>query len=141
MTPHFTLNEFTVSRYAESHGIDNSPNAEICKNLVRVAYTLEIIRSELDAAILISSGYRCPELNAGVGGSKKSKHMQGLAADFTVVGYTPAKTVELIRDMVGYDTLILEYDRWVHLDLSSNLRHRVLVASKVNGKTQYEVLA
>jgi zinc D-Ala-D-Ala carboxypeptidase len=140
LSPNFTLEEFVRSQYAARNGISNTPNEEVIKNLHRVAYTLEIIRNELNAPVIISSGYRCPELNLGIGGSKRSKHMQGLAVDFTVKGYTPAQVVERVRGMVGYDKLILEFDRWVHLGLSSNLGHQVLVAKSVNGSTKYEVL-
>jgi zinc D-Ala-D-Ala carboxypeptidase len=140
LSPNFTLAEFVRSQYAERNGISNTPNEEVIKNLRRVAYTLEIIRNELQSPVIISSGYRCPELNHGINGSKRSKHMQGLAVDFTVVGYTPAQVVERMRGMVGYDKLILEFDQWVHLGLSSYLKQQVLVATNKNGVTEYEVL-
>jgi hypothetical protein len=134
------MQELIASKYAERNGIDNTPNGEAMKNLVRIAYTLEIIRNDLGSPVIISSGYRCPAVNNGVGGSSRSKHMQGLAVDFTVVGYTPPQVVERIRNLVGYDKLILEFDRWIHLGLSSNLRHEVLVARKVDNLTIYEIL-
>ena len=37
--------------------------------------------------VVISSGYRCPELNAAVGGSKTSQHMKAQAIDFTCPGF------------------------------------------------------
>ena len=140
LSPHFYLHEFTDSQTATRDGIDNEPAQYALKNLCRIAYTLEIIRSELGAPISISSGYRGPALNKAIGGSTKSKHMQGLAVDFTVRGYTPFEAVERIREIVGFNKLIIEFGRWVHLDLSDHLKNQVLIASKRNGKTHYEVL-
>jgi len=135
------LPNLSFEQYAVREEIDNEPTPEIIDNIRRVALTLEIIRLELGAPIRISSGYRSPELNRRIGGSKNSKHMEGLAADFTVSGYTPNEAVDKISGLVGYNKLILEFDRWVHLDLSDELLNEVLVASKRQGKTHYEVIS
>ena len=140
LTKHFTLEEFTRSQTATREGIDNTPSTESVQNLIRVAHTLEIVRLELGAPISISSGYRSQELNARIKGSFKSRHMAGLAADFTVQGYTPAEAVAKIRKIVGFNKLILEFNSWVHLDLSSDLKNEVLEAYKSGGKTQYKVI-
>jgi len=42
---------------------------------------LEYVRSNLGHPVIVSSGCRCPAHNKAVGGSEKSKHMQGRAAD------------------------------------------------------------
>ena len=136
----FSLAEFVKSDTAEREGIDNTPGAEIIHNLHRVAYTLEIIRLEFGAPIKVSSGYRCEALNSAVGGSATSKHMQGLAADFRVQGFTPEEAFKRIRKIVGFETLIMEFGRWVHLDLSDNLQNTALIASKINGRTHYKKL-
>lgn len=44
---------------------------------------LEKLRASLGVAIQINSGYRCPKHNAEVGGSPKSQHLLGKAADIT----------------------------------------------------------
>ena len=80
---HFSLDELTSSDYADRHGIDNSPNAEILANINLLMDGLERARTVLDKPMSISSGYRSPKVNAGAGGSKASYHMRGLAADFT----------------------------------------------------------
>lgn len=144
LTPNFTLNEFTDSQTATREGIDNTPTDYTVMNLLTVAYTLEIIRIHLGSSIHISSGYRSLKLNEAVGGSKQSKHMEGLAADFTVEGYTPREAVQAIRNIVGYNKLILEFASgnggWVHLDLAAKLEMEVLEAKKISGVTVYEVL-
>lgn len=140
LSQNFNLNEFTDSQTATREGIDNYPSQESIFNLATVAYTLEIIRIHLNAPIHISSGYRSKELNEAVGGSKESKHMEGLAADFIVEGYTPREAVQIIRNIVGYNKLILEFNGWVHLDLSARLEMEVLEAKKINGTTYHENL-
>ena len=44
-------------------------------------HVLEYVRGAVKSPIIITSGCRCPEHNAKIGGSKGSKHMQGRAAD------------------------------------------------------------
>jgi len=56
----------------------NEPYANIYENLF---YCFEKWRKSWGKAIPISSGYRCPEHNAAVGGGKASVHMFGAALD------------------------------------------------------------
>jgi uncharacterized protein YcbK (DUF882 family) len=134
LTEHFTLEEFTDSQTAARKGINNMPsaNSQERNNLQRTAETMEEVRILLgEKPILISSGYRSPQVNAAVGGSKNSAHMSGLAADFSCPGAgSPkhiCKTLEPHMKNLGIDQLIHEYDTWVHLGLSSGApRHQAL---------------
>jgi hypothetical protein len=76
----------------------------------------------------ISSGYRCPELNARVGGAKTSQHTLGQAADFTCDEFgPPLDIIRAIRDSdIDFDQCILEYARWVHISFSAAPRGKVL---------------
>ena len=47
---------------------------------------LQCIREHFGKAVTITSGYRTPEHNAEVGGSKSSQHLLGRAADIRVQG-------------------------------------------------------
>jgi zinc D-Ala-D-Ala carboxypeptidase len=70
LTDHFTLAEFTVSNTGERLGIDNTPNsAALRANITRTAQLLERIRELLGAPVIITSGYRCPQINAHQGGA------------------------------------------------------------------------
>lgn len=42
---------------------------------------IEVIREELDLPMDVESGYRCPDYNKIIGGSKGSWHMKGRAID------------------------------------------------------------
>lgn len=88
LSPHFKLNEFTKSRTARQHGIDNIPPPEAVENLRALCvHTLEPLREALGLPIIITSGYRCKVLNERITHhSATSQHMQGEAADFVVQG-------------------------------------------------------
>ena len=79
---HFKIEEFTYSITAQHLGIDNTPSKEAMKNLERlVSRVLDPLREAWGSPIIVTSGYRCPVLNARVGGVKTSYHLRGMAAD------------------------------------------------------------
>ena len=79
---YFTLDEFVRSQTATAHGIANVPTAEAVKNLERrVSRVLDPLREAWGTPIIVTSGYRCEELNKRVGGVKTSYHLRGMAAD------------------------------------------------------------
>lgn len=81
---YFTLKELTRSTTATAKGIDNTPTPEVEKNLtLLVENVLDPLREIYGKPITVNSGYRCPELNKAVGGSKTSDHVKGFAADIT----------------------------------------------------------
>jgi hypothetical protein len=128
LSEHFSLDEMLAT---QQRGIDNTPqNAAIEANLTRTAQLLERIRAVLNVPIIITSGYRCPQLNRAVGGSVNSAHMQGLAADFIVPRYgVPFDVCEAIRPHIislDIDQLIYE-GGWTHIGLSVTApRHDLL---------------
>lgn len=78
----FKFIEFTRSETAYRLGIDNSVTfPHVLGNIAMLWDLLEDVRHELDSPIIITSGYRCPELNIAVGGVPRSLHTQGRAAD------------------------------------------------------------
>lgn len=120
LTEHFTLEELIASQTAARRGIDNTPSPAIIENLRATAAVMERVRKLVgDKPIRVSSGYRCPELNAAVGGSKNSAHMQGLAVDFTCAGYGTVFEVAtaIASSNIEFDQLIYEFGTWVHLGL------------------------
>ena len=83
----FSITELTQSATAKRLGIDNTPSDDIKNNLVLfIEKVLDPIREDWGGPISVSSGYRCPELNAKVGGAKTSGHLYGYCADLQVKG-------------------------------------------------------
>jgi len=122
LTPHFTLAELYASTTAKAKGIDNTPPPHVVPRLQGTAEMLERIRATLGHPIVITSGYRCPKLNAAVGGVTSSDHTTGQAADILCPGHgTPADVAALLAPLVsvlGIGQLILEGIKgksWVHV--------------------------
>ena len=139
LTEHFKLEEFTHSPTATQLKIDNSVPDDLMPNIQLTAIKLELVRKALGRPIIITSGYRCPKLNARVGGVSTSAHTKGLAVDFNSSYGTPKQICQRLIDAgVQFDKLIQEHNQWVHIGFSpSNNRQIVLTAIKRGGKTVY----
>lgn len=132
ISTNFTLEEASESQTAARLGIDNDIPPDLIDNVKRAAYGMEEVRTELgDNVILISSWYRCPALNEAVKGSKTSRHMTGLAVDFTCPHFgTPREIVHrLVGSNVSYRQVILEFNRWVHIDFDGTERQALIIDS------------
>ena len=79
---YFTLLEFTRSHTASLRAMDNTPPRDVELNLEWLcSQALDPLREALGCPVIVTSGYRCPDLNTAVGGSPTSYHLLGLAAD------------------------------------------------------------
>ena len=139
LSPHFTIEELCHSDTAQACGIDNTPDPDAIEQLTRLAQdTLEGIRSLCgDNPVLISSGYRCEDLNEEVGGVADSAHRYGCAADFTIPAFGSVddicQTLKPYLDLLEIDQLINETGggaSWVHVGRAvppAEPRHEMLV--------------
>ena len=89
----FKLSEFFVSSTADKNGIKNEPSLDARATIERninllVDNVLDPIRDRFCAPVIITSGYRCPQVNKLVGGANNSQHMSGCAADFHIKEFT-----------------------------------------------------
>lgn len=122
LSEHFTYDELVFSQTAARQGIDNTPPPEVLKNLKHLAAQLERVRAALGGVpMLISSGYRCDELNVAIGGARNSQHKTGLAVDFTAPSFgTVLQTAKAVAKCgVAFDQVIYEFGRWVHLGVAA----------------------
>lgn len=120
-SPHFTQAEMRASQTAARRGIPNIPPPDAEENLGRLCQDiLEPIRARF-GAIRISSGYRCPEVNEAVGGTKDSAHMDGRAGDLHPLDPAIAlyEVVEyLLGSKLAFDQALLEFGAWVHVGIA-----------------------
>lgn len=126
----FTLRELTKSSTASRNHIDNTPSAEIIQNLqYGVDMVLDPLRRLYGKPIVITSGYRCPELNKRVGGVANSWHTQGNAADIHVSSLAEAsKIFSNLQKIPSVDTALFEHSKngqWLHVqwNMSKTPRH------------------
>lgn len=131
LSAHFTLGEFIVSGTALKHHLDNTPkDPAVFLRLQRlVEEVLEPLRLRF-GRIRISSGYRSKEVNSLVGGSPRSQHMQGYAADLHIGSREEGmKYFEYIRRNLPFDQLLFEHKqsngcRWLHVSFVSREANR-----------------
>jgi hypothetical protein len=127
----FVLEEFTRSDTAKARGIVNAiGQAEVVNLCALVHQVLQPLRDAMGHQVKIGSGYRCPRLNAAVGGVKNSQHMTGEAADLCIDGDMQKGKLwfEWIKQHCQFDQLIWEHNAkgtyWVHVSYRANGQNR-----------------
>lgn len=141
LTENFTLEELIESQTATRFGINNNPSQAVKNNLTVLAEGLEKVRKLLGHPMLITSGFCCMELNRKIGGSDKSAHMMGYAADFVCPKFgTPKQIVDLIKKNGIQLDQCIEEGTWVHISFAPAMRNQFLKATFRNGKAQYSTL-
>lgn len=112
-------NNFTKQEFDSKDGSPMPP--EVLLNVQKLASQLQALRDVLNAPIRINSGYRSPEHNKAVGGSKNSQHVLGKAADIRVKGKTPKQVYDIIEGMISAGDMLQGglglYDTFVHYDI------------------------
>ena len=133
LTRNFSLEEMLRSDTAKRCGITNKPKAEeeteVVENLKALCVeVLQPLRDFLGKPVVISSGYRCRELNEKVGGVSNSQHLTGEAADIRVKDrHELIEIMRFIMDDTVFDQLIREKSatgEWVHVSYKRNGNNR-----------------
>ena len=147
LSEHFTLGELTKTSVKSLDG--NIPSHETIENLKRLCPWLEELRftynkkyvkmsneklvmsnddypdgRDAEEPIIITSGYRSPDVNRAVGGAYSSNHLTGCAVDIRCVGVEQAiRYAAILLDIADdrkeeFDELLIERNRkghyWVH---------------------------
>jgi len=134
LTKSFTLEELVFSQTAAREGIDNTPAAAhvramraLCTNV------LQPLRDAVGAPLVVSSGYRSSRLNRFVGGSVRSQHMEGKAADVVCFSMDTKKLFKRVLELkLPFDQLIYEGGResvWVHVSFDPQRDRRSIMTA------------
>ena len=134
LTKNFTLSEMVKSDTALRHDMDNTPNEAQTANLkLLVEKVLQPVRDHYAKGVKVNSGFRHPEVNAKVGGSRTSDHCTGMAADIEIPGVANADLARWVADNLQYTQLILEFytpgvpdSGWVHAEARCEPREHAI---------------
>lgn len=111
--PYFDRSEFACKcggKYCNGYPV------EISQTLVLVA---ERVREHFNSPVIVSSGIRCTQHNAAVGGVTNSRHLLGHAMDYCVRGYT---ATEVLAYALAQPEIVYAYaidDNYVHMDIGA----------------------
>ena len=141
LSEHFSLGEVCKTNHITADG--NIPSHVAIENLRRICedwledlrYSNNVLYKEVgsdggqvpvrhEAPIIITSGYRSPEVNKLVGGSPNSNHLTGCAVDIRCVGVEQAlRYANILLDIADgtkrdFDELFIERNKqgryWIH---------------------------
>ena len=150
LTANFTLDELTRSATAQRLRLDNTPPPGLLPQLQATAEMLQRIREHLQRPIIVTSGYRGPDVNRAVGGVTSSDHTRGQAADIVVPSFgTPYEVAKALAPMVsvlGIGQLALEGvkgKQWIHVStrLPEKAVNRVITITDAGAQVGIQVLA
>lgn len=120
-----TIKEFLMGREIDNP-IDKTQSFNMADLLLRVNYLL----GRLNISTKVTSGYRPPNINASVGGAKKSLHMACSAVDLLDKDGSLAKLLMNNLKLLEEAGLWLESPEhtkgWVHLDTKPR-KNRVFI--------------
>ncbi len=145
---HFKLKHLIYSNIAANNNINNMPGIDgtptqstIINNLKNLMENVVDIIIDEYPNLIITSGYRCQELNRLIGGSNTSQHIFGQAIDIQV---PEVNTVDLYNfiysngKIPSWDQLIWEYPEkgnngsWIHVSYGSQNRKKTTLASNID---------
>ena len=130
LSEHFTLGEVCKTSHETADGnipshvaIENLKN--ICENwLEDLRYSHNTLYGDDNEPIIITSGYRSPEVNKLAGGSPTSNHLTGCAVDIRCIGIEQAiRYANILLDIADgtkrdFDELFIERNKqgryWIH---------------------------
>lgn len=118
LTEHFKLEDFSCR--------DGTPYPWpwIEERLRPLCNALEIVRTITGRPMIITSGYRTEGYNRKVGGATKSRHKEGLAADFKLEGITPRKLFPILDRFQRTGILpkggLHAYATFTHIDIAGD---------------------
>jgi hypothetical protein len=92
----------------------NGYPAEPQEKLVRVA---DKVREHFGATATVSSGLRCKQHNANVGGVANSRHLTGKAMDFCINGKTAAQVLAHVQKQPEIRYAYAIDSQFVHMDI------------------------
>ena len=92
----------------------NGYPAEMSEKLIKVA---DRVRDHFGAAATVSSGLRCTQHNANVGGVSNSRHLTGKAMDFCIKGKSASQVLAYVQKQSEIRYAYAIDSQFVHMDI------------------------
>ena len=140
LSEHFSLGEVCKTSHKTADG--NIPSHVAIENLRRICeewledlrYSHSTLYGDGEEPIIITSGYRSPEVNKLAGGSPTSNHLTGCAVDIRCIGVEQAlRYANILLDIADgtkrdFDELFIERNAkrhyWIHFAVRPNGNRR-----------------
>lgn len=121
LTEHFSFDELTHTKHTDLLDKNREYARPKLAALKELCALLEEVRRYLNVPLMVSSGVRCPELNARVGGVPTSQHLKGKAADIVPRYMTVEDAFKRLSGSgLTFGQLILERagrTEWLHVSI------------------------
>lgn len=75
------------------------PCCGACDMTQQILNLADTIREHFNAPTIVTSGYRCKQHNAKVGGVSNSRHLSGRAMDIVVTGHTAKEVLQYAESL------------------------------------------
>lgn len=124
LTPHFTIEELAGTSVEKYKKLNLLKAQEQMGKMYMLAGFAERVREIVGKPLIITSGYRCPELNKAIGGAITSQHIFCEAIDFVVKGLRPEDVFNrIVTSDLKYNQIIIERNtkgsQWVHISIGA----------------------
>ena len=147
LSAHFFYKSLIITEHRDFIDMNATEGKQYIENMRRLCNEiLEPIVVLLGEIPTISSCFRCPRLNAVIGGATNSQHMKAEAAD--KLYKIPLKDAfnKIMASQIPYSQLIFEFGSWVHAGIIDDVlypgkKRQNLIASIANGKVVYTAVS
>ena len=124
LVPHFSLEELTTTSLAKYKSKNFVEAQQNMGRMYQLAGFAERVREIIGQPLIITSGYRCEELNSAVGGSATSQHLLCEAIDIVCNRLSVKSLFDRIKKSdLKYEQMIIETNAagstWLHLGIGS----------------------
>lgn len=132
---------FTVDEFACKHCLRTKKDLDIVLHIdPKLIALMEKLRIGINLPMNISNGYRCPQHNAEVHGASQSRHIFGMACDFSCYGKLNGITVldqaYKIFPRMGFYQSSIDGHCFMHVD--TDPKRLFWLSRLVNGSNSYQ---
>ena len=124
LTPHFKFSELAGTSHEKYRLLNLDEAQKQMGKMYMLAGFAERVREIIGKPVIITSGFRCKELNKAIGGAITSQHTLCEAIDIVVKGMRCEDVFNrIVTSDLKYNQIIIErnskYSQWVHVSIGA----------------------